>query len=74
LEARLAAPGAAAILKVGRHLPQLRALLDRLGRAGSATYVAHASRADEVVAPLGDPRILHAPYFSMVLLPAERPR
>jgi precorrin-2/cobalt-factor-2 C20-methyltransferase len=70
LERRLAGTDSAAILKVGRHLARVRALLSKLGRAGSACYVAHASRADERVAPLaeleGD---AEAPYFSMILVP-----
>ena len=70
LERRLADGEAAAILKVGRHLPRLRALLGRLGRASSAVYVAHASRADERVVPLADLADAEAPYFSMLLIPA----
>jgi precorrin-2/cobalt-factor-2 C20-methyltransferase len=54
LERRLGTADSAAILKVGRHLPRLRALLDRLGLAGSATYVAHATRPDERVAALAE--------------------
>jgi precorrin-2/cobalt-factor-2 C20-methyltransferase len=72
LAPRLALPGAAAVLKVGRHLPRLRALLGRLGRAEATTYVAHASRPDEVVRALGDPQLGEAPYFSMLLASGER--
>src|SRR5690606_604142 len=54
LERRLAGSDAAAILKVGRHLPRLRALLAGIGLAATSTYVAHATRADERVVPLAD--------------------
>ena len=69
LQARLVGADAAAILKVGRHLPRLRALLERAGKSGRAVYVEHASRADERVEPLGR-QAEPAPYFSMILVPA----
>jgi precorrin-2/cobalt-factor-2 C20-methyltransferase len=68
LEAHLGAFEAAAILKVGRHLPRLRALLERAGRLDRAVYIEYASRPDERVVPL----VRHmgpAPYFSMILVP-----
>jgi precorrin-2/cobalt-factor-2 C20-methyltransferase len=68
LAARLAAADAAAIIKLGRHFARVRDLLTRLGLAGRAIYVAHASLASEDVLPLD--RVLPAgvPYFSMILL------
>jgi precorrin-2/cobalt-factor-2 C20-methyltransferase len=68
LEAHLEGADAAAILKVGRHLPRLRALLDRVGRLERAVYVAHASRPDERVV-LVDRQAEPAPYFSTILVP-----
>ena len=55
------------LIKVGRHLPRLRALLAARGRAGEAVYVERATMAGERVLPLArapDP----APYFSMILI------
>ncbi len=72
LKRRLADADAAAILKVGRHLPRLKALLRHLGLAGSSVYVAHATRADEKVAALADFAGDEAPYFSMILVAKER--
>jgi precorrin-2/cobalt-factor-2 C20-methyltransferase len=72
LEAGLAATDSAAILKVGRHLPRLKALLARLGLIDAATYVAHATRADERVVPLAELGAEEAPYFSMILVAKER--
>jgi precorrin-2/cobalt-factor-2 C20-methyltransferase len=68
LEGRLAATETAAILKVGRHLPRLKALLARLGLTGTSTYVAHATRDDEQVSALADLAETDAPYFSMILI------
>jgi len=54
-------------MKLGRHLGKIRAVLDDLGLAGQAMYVARATLADEVVCPLAEaPEV--APYFSMILL------
>jgi precorrin-2/cobalt-factor-2 C20-methyltransferase len=74
LEERLRPAGAVAIAKVGRHFQRVRPALDRLGLSQSATYVAHASRRDERVAPLRDPTLSEASYFSMILIDAERRR
>ena len=58
---------AIAIMKVGRHLGRIRALLDRLGLGRDAGYVERASLDTQAVLPLAeapDP----APYFSMILV------
>ncbi len=72
LKRRLADADAAAILKVGRHLPRLKALLTELGLMEASTYVAHATRADEHVAALADLGDAAAPYFSMILVSKAR--
>ncbi len=72
LEARLVATDAAAILKVGRHLPRLKELIARLGLVEASAYVAHATRTDERVVPLADLDAEDAPYFSMILVAKER--
>lgn len=64
----LMAADAAAILKVGRHWPRLKALLTELDLASASQYVAHATRAEERVAALDDMDEADAPYFSMVLV------
>ena len=54
-------------MKVGRHLPKIRAVIADLGLTDHAVYIARASLPDEIVCPLGDaPQ--SAPYFSMILL------
>ena len=67
LRERIAGTESVAIMKVGRHLPKIRAVLDDLGLLEAATYVARASLPDEVVCPLAEAPEA-APYFSMILL------
>lgn len=55
------------IMKVGRHLSKIRAIIDGLGLTDGAVYVERATLADEVVLPLADAPDV-APYFSMILL------
>lgn len=68
LEARLALGDAAAIMKVGRHLPKVRRVLTRLGLADDARYVERATMSGQRVLPLDDPGLAEAPYFSMILV------
>jgi precorrin-2/cobalt-factor-2 C20-methyltransferase len=67
LEARIGAADSVAILKVGRHLPRLRALIGRLGLAERAAYVERASLPRGHACPLADAPE-EAPYFSMILV------
>ena len=69
LEERLSGVEAAAIMKVGRHLPRIAAVLARLGRAGDALYVEHASRPDEQVLALDAAAAAgRSSYFAMILV------
>ena len=52
--------------QLGRHLPKVRRVLERLGRLADAAYVEHASLPDQRVQPLAE--IDEAPYFSMALV------
>lgn len=67
LEARVAAAEAVAIMKVGRHLPKIRAVLERLNLTQYAHYVERATLPNQVVLPLVDAPET-APYFSMILV------
>jgi precorrin-2/cobalt-factor-2 C20-methyltransferase len=67
LEARLAGSEAAAIMKVGRHLPKVREVIAKLGRLDRAQYVERATMADQKVLPLTEAPD-KAPYFSMILV------
>ena len=68
LRARLTETDAAAIIKVGRHLPRLRALLDELGLTNQAQYVERATMDRQKVCALADAGDTVAPYFSMILV------
>lgn len=67
LAPRIMAADSVAIMKVGRHLPRLRALIDRLELMPGAAYVARASLPEAHACPLVEaPQ--EAPYFSMILI------
>lgn len=67
LRARIEGADSVAIMKVGRHLPKIRSVIEALGLADRATYIERASLPEEVVVPLSQaPQ--KAPYFSMILL------
>ena len=61
---------AVVIMKVGSHRDRIVAILEELGRAGEAWYVARASTAEETVVPLAESPAV-APYFSMIVLPGR---
>lgn len=70
LERDLAGAAAAAVMKVGRHLPKLRRVLDHLGRLDDAWLVERAGLPEQRVARLRE--VETAPYFATVLV-AQRP-
>jgi precorrin-2/cobalt-factor-2 C20-methyltransferase len=55
------------IMKVGRHLPKIRAVIEHLGLTGQASYIERVSLPDELVCPLAEAPE-KAPYFSMIIL------
>lgn len=67
LRARIEGAESVAIMKVGRHLGKIRAVIDDLGLTDRAMYVARASLPNEHVCPLSEAPE-KAPYFSMILL------
>jgi precorrin-2/cobalt-factor-2 C20-methyltransferase len=67
LRARIEGAESVVIMKVGRHLPKLRAVIDDLGLTEGAVYVERATLPEEVVLPLAEAPDT-APYFSMILL------
>ena len=68
LAARIERADAAAIIKLGRHFPKLRRVLDRLGRLDGAVYVEHASLPNQYVAPLAAVEPARVPYFATALI------
>ena len=71
LEQRIRDADAVAVIKVGRHLPRVRAVIEAIGLTANARYVEHATMASEKILPLGDVPEDAAPYFSMILLHAR---
>ncbi len=67
LQRRIDGAESVAILKVGRHLPKIRAVIAGLGLMDHAVYVERASLPDERICPLSAAPEA-APYFSMILL------
>lgn len=74
LEAAMAAADSVAILKVGRHLPRIRALLAKHGLAAEARVVTELGGATEDVAYLRDLDADRLPYFALILARRHRVR
>ncbi|WP_172328530.1 precorrin-2 C(20)-methyltransferase [Mangrovicoccus sp. HB161399] len=70
LRDRLSATDAAVLMKLGRHFPKARAVIDALGLTGRAVLVQHASLPDQQVCPLSEAPDA-VPYFSMILIPGK---
>ena len=68
LRARIEAADAAAVIKVGRHLAKVRAVLDSLGLLAGAHYIERATMESERRLPLAEVTDARGPYFSMVLV------
>ncbi|MEP3430149.1 MAG: precorrin-2 C(20)-methyltransferase [Roseibium sp.] len=68
IRAKIDEAQAVAIMKVGRHLPRLKALLTDMGLIGQAGYVERASLDKQQVHRLIDLETDTAPYFSMILI------
>jgi precorrin-2/cobalt-factor-2 C20-methyltransferase len=67
LRQRIEAAQAIAIMKVGRHLPRIRALLDDMDLISNAGYIERASLSNQHVSSLAEAPE-KAPYFSMILI------
>jgi precorrin-2/cobalt-factor-2 C20-methyltransferase len=67
MRAQIAAADSVVIMKVGRHLAKIRAVVDELGLIDRAYYIERASLPEEVKMPLADAPDT-APYFSMILI------
>jgi precorrin-2/cobalt-factor-2 C20-methyltransferase len=73
LAARLDGVDAAAIIKLGRHLPKVRRVLAAAGLTRDARYIGHATMVDrQTVCPLAEYPNEKAPYFSMILVHRRR--
>jgi len=69
---RLSSTDAAVVMKLGRNLPKVRAVLKSTGLLERAIYVERATMAEEWIVPLPElPEDLDAPYFSLILVPGQ---
>jgi precorrin-2/cobalt-factor-2 C20-methyltransferase len=68
LAAALAGVETAAVIKLGRHFPKLRRVLQRLGLLEAAIYVEHATWPSERVAALAAVDPATVPYFATALV------
>ncbi|MFV2091669.1 MAG: precorrin-2 C(20)-methyltransferase [Hyphomicrobiales bacterium] len=71
LKSRLIQEGPTVIIKVGRHLARLKALLHGLGLTARAHYIERATLENEIATPLAQ-ATGEAPYFSMILIESAR--
>src|SRR5271156_1106666 len=69
---RIAASDTAAIVKLGRHLPKVRRILNHFGILDAAVYVEHATLPTQHISLLSAIEVDQAPYFSMVLISKSR--
>ncbi|MBU2866197.1 precorrin-2 C(20)-methyltransferase [Pacificibacter marinus] len=67
LTEKLASSDTLVLMKLGRHFPRVRALIEAAGLTENSVYIERATGADEVVKPLKDAPDV-APYFSMILI------
>lgn len=67
LLSRFQSAEAISILKVGRHFPRIRAILEIAGLAGDALIICHATMDQEQQYQLIDPTLTNLPYFSIIL-------
>ena len=65
---RLLDTDAAAIIKVGKHLPKIRRVLRHLRLEHCAKYVEHATMHSQQIIPIENLVAQKVPYFSMILV------
>jgi len=66
IERLLQVAESAVLMKIGRHLPKVRRVLDRLGLTEKALLVERATQAGQRILPLA--HAAEAPYFSLILV------
>ncbi len=72
LKQRLADTGAAAIMKLGKNLDKVRAVLVDLGLMDRALYVERATMSNQRIVPLAEVDSSDCPYFSIILVPGQK--
>jgi precorrin-2/cobalt-factor-2 C20-methyltransferase len=64
----LARSDAVAFMKVGRHLPRIRGLVEAAGLTSAAGYLERVGLSNQRILPLAEVEGGEAPYFSMILI------
>ncbi len=72
LARRLRDADAAVVMKLGRNLPKVRAVLDQLGLSARALYIERATMPGQRIVPLAEVEPGSSPYFSILLVPGPR--
>ncbi len=68
ISAALERSDAIAFMKVGRHLPRIRALIDTAGLTPAAGYLERVGLPNQRILPLAEVEGDDAPYFSIILI------
>ena len=68
LTARIAAADVAAVVKIGRHLKKLQAVIAALGLSAEARYIEYAATGTERVRMLSEIAESNSAYFALVLI------
>ncbi|MDE3059993.1 MAG: precorrin-2 C(20)-methyltransferase [Pseudomonadota bacterium] len=71
LARRFKSTDAAAVIKLGRNLPRVRAALAEAGLIDRAIYIEYGTMAAERILPLHEKLDDNAPYFSLIVVPGE---
>jgi precorrin-2/cobalt-factor-2 C20-methyltransferase len=69
LVSQLSQIDAAAIIKLKRHFPKVRTILDQLGMLDRAQYIEAGTMPNQRLVPIREVDPDQVPYFSMILLP-----
>ena len=67
IKAQIENADAVAIIKLGRHLPRIRSIIETMGLTSQAAFVERVTLENEKLMPLSEAP-LDAPYFSMILI------
>jgi len=73
IERRLRAADSAVLMKLGRTLPKVRRVLEKIGRLDQAWLVERATMDGERVIPMTDDTVEKAGYFSICVIPCATP-
>tara|TARA_B100000315_G_scaffold220156_1_gene222588 strand:+ start:9890 stop:10603 length:714 start_codon:yes stop_codon:yes gene_type:complete len=68
MERQLLAANTAAIIKVGRHLGKIKAVLEKIGATEKSHYIERATMENQRIVALSDLDDESAPYFSMIIV------